>query len=889
MSTTIHLVSHTHWDREWYLTFQQFRLRLVDLIDHAMEMLENDPDFTHFHLDAQTIVLEDYLEIRPGARDRLAGHIAAGRLGVGPWYQLNDQFLTSAESTVRSLLIGSRIARDFGNCLSLGYLPDQFGNISQMPQIFQGFGIDNAIVGRGYQIVEDRKLEFWWEAPDGSRVLASRLAYWYNNAQYIPTDAVEAAPYVFYLARTIAEKSATGHLLFLSGVDHLEPLPHIGRICREVDAVFAGKSSSPRIALGPMKNYTDAIRATSQNAELQVKHGELREDRGGSCLAGTLSSRMYLKQMNHAAESALEHYVERLSAFATACGAAYPFDQLRYAWKLLMHNHPHDSICGCSVDQVHREMIPRFDQVMQVTEELTERAIDGITGRDRRFGAPGEATNIVVINTLNWERTDPVQITLEFPLGPPKRGNPERDNTRTPKDFVLVDSERRQVPFAITSNQAAMRQVHNPHELNLDQWVQQIAIEFVAVDVPACGYTTYRLDWPERKPIQSAQTYTPARTDGCSYAFQDVGDVGDEYLYRRPAEDEVFTLSHTPITSVTANAVRHTTIREVEWLLPIAAEADGSRRSSERVSVPIRTEITRWAGVDREEITVHLTNTARDHRLRLLVGKEFASVPEEAQADGHFDVISRPLVHPLEPEGALPFHPQRLWTAITGIDGDGAMGERTLTVINKGLPEYEVTPRCVDNPLAGATIGVTLLRCVGQLSGRGDGPGLQTPDAQCLGSHTFEIATSLCWGDWQEGQVWKQARQFNFPLIAAQVSTVGLPDSQQFLTVEPSELVVSAIKRAEDRDSILVRFYNTVERELHGTVEWVGAIRQRLVNLDEEPQEDWQPWSCREMSVGPKKIITMEFERAPYEAPVGRNALPLGLTASLQESLPEVN
>ena len=196
MAHTLHVVSHTHWDREWYLTFQQFRMRLVDLIDHLLDLLDRDADFRSFHLDSQTIVLEDYLEIKPQNRQRLEKYIREGRIIVGPWYQLNDEFLTSGEATIRSLLMGMRIARQFGACGTIGYLPDQFGNLSQMPQIFRGFGIDHAVMGRGYQLVDDRKMEFIWEAPDGSQVTASLMAFWYNNAQHVPADPQEALGYI---------------------------------------------------------------------------------------------------------------------------------------------------------------------------------------------------------------------------------------------------------------------------------------------------------------------------------------------------------------------------------------------------------------------------------------------------------------------------------------------------------------------------------------------------------------------------------------------------------------------------------------------------------------------------------------------------------------------
>ena len=169
------VISHTHWDREWYMPLESMKLRLCDLIDRCLVILDEQPEYI-FHLDAQTVVLEDYLDIRPEMRDKLRKYISEERLMVGPWYLQNDYYLTSGESTVRNLLEGRRIAEAFGHCDTVGYAPDQFGNISQLPQILKGFGIDNFIFGRG---LDTRRpdgsvmpSEFIWEGADGTQALA---------------------------------------------------------------------------------------------------------------------------------------------------------------------------------------------------------------------------------------------------------------------------------------------------------------------------------------------------------------------------------------------------------------------------------------------------------------------------------------------------------------------------------------------------------------------------------------------------------------------------------------------------------------------------------------------------------------------------------------------
>ncbi|PIP13836.1 MAG: alpha-mannosidase, partial [bacterium (Candidatus Stahlbacteria) CG23_combo_of_CG06-09_8_20_14_all_40_9] len=168
----IHIVSHTHWDREWYLPYETMRLRLVDMMDTLLGIMDSDSDYRYFTLDGQTVVLEDYLEIRPEMREKLRNYIKDGRILVGPWYTLPDEFLVSGEALVRNLLLGHRIASDFGRVIETGYLPDMFGHISQLPQILCGFGISTAVLWRG---VGGEEAEYILQGPDGSEVFLCRL------------------------------------------------------------------------------------------------------------------------------------------------------------------------------------------------------------------------------------------------------------------------------------------------------------------------------------------------------------------------------------------------------------------------------------------------------------------------------------------------------------------------------------------------------------------------------------------------------------------------------------------------------------------------------------------------------------------------------------------
>src|SRR5258708_1086181 len=187
--STLLVVPHTHWDREWHQTFQQFRMRLVKCINHLLLILDTDPNFTNFMLDGQTILLDDYLEIHPEEAEHLLNYVRAGRLMIGPWYVQPDEFLVSGEAIIRNLLLGTRQAAPFGGAMLVGYVPDCFGHIAQLPQLLQGFGITNAVFWRGIP-PEVEESEFWWNAPDGSSVLAIYLdtEYGYSNARELPLE-----------------------------------------------------------------------------------------------------------------------------------------------------------------------------------------------------------------------------------------------------------------------------------------------------------------------------------------------------------------------------------------------------------------------------------------------------------------------------------------------------------------------------------------------------------------------------------------------------------------------------------------------------------------------------------------------------------------------------
>ncbi len=444
---TIHLISHTHWDREWYRTFQQFRLRLVHLVDGLLDILASDRDYKHFMLDGQTIVLDDYLLMRPEAESTLTRLIRSGRVLIGPWHILPDMFLVSPEAHIRNLLAGDRNARCFGPKMNIGYMPDSFGHIGQMPQILQGFGIDNACLWRG---LDDQPAEFWWQAPDGTRVLMLYLRDSYSNgASLNASNPAQFTDQIQQAADSLAPHSSawnltpdTSHLLVMFGTDHMEPPAETSKAVKAANKGLKGY----RLVHSTLPTYLAAVKSKveSRKSDIPTVVGELRSSKRSHLLPGVLSTRMWIKQRNHASENLLEKWAEPFSTFATHLTpdtGTRDTEILRQAWLLLLQNHPHDSICGCSIDQVHDEMRPRFDQVEQIGEEITRQSLEVLAAQVDTSHDTSSLATLVVFNPLSATRTDVVSAELSLPTGI--------------SDFEIFDKAGNTIPHQSASGQTA--------------------------------------------------------------------------------------------------------------------------------------------------------------------------------------------------------------------------------------------------------------------------------------------------------------------------------------------------------------------------------------------------------------------------------------------------
>ena len=333
---TLHIIPHSHWDREWYMGFERHRMRLVELFDTLIRVMEENPDYTYYHMDGQYVVIQDYLEVRPQMKDRLLALIRADRIQVGPWYVLQDEYLTSGESNVRNMLYGIRLCRELGaDPVMTGYFPDAFGNISQVPQILHGFGIDNAAFGRGVsEVGADNAIgvkrnpsEWRWRSPDGSEVVGVMFAHWYHNAMELPTDKEKLAPRLETLIRDCEASAYTPHLLGLNGCDHEPVQTDLPEAIKAANELLAGQDITVRQS--NFKEYVAAVKPYA--ASFPQVTGELNGQgtNGMHLLINTASTHIPLKQRNHRGQNLLTQQAEPISVLAAREGDTYRDDMVK--------------------------------------------------------------------------------------------------------------------------------------------------------------------------------------------------------------------------------------------------------------------------------------------------------------------------------------------------------------------------------------------------------------------------------------------------------------------------------------------------------------------------------------------------------------------------------
>ncbi len=902
-----HVLSNTHWDREWRYPFRSYQMDLVDFLDRLLDILDTQPEYRSFYLDSQTLLLEDYLNIRPENRERLVKHIKEGRLEIGPWYTLPDCWGCPGEALVRNLLFGHRDSATLGGTVKVGYTPFSNGQISQMPQLYRGFGIDSILFYRGIG-KHIAPSDFIWKGPDGSWLYAFRFGdyarynYYYlvyrngvfgrttaqRDFHWNPTEipyhvANEQAQDRQYgwidqklglhrdmlpdavedIFKMTAPDAQTSELLYMMGHDHsFAAKEEISLIKALVEQVGP---EGEHIFHSCLTDYMKAFREKAKDVSLKVVEGEMRhtlkEGLWTTLMALILSCRLYLKQRNAQISRMVLDGAEPLTAMAWLTGSAYPTRFLEIAWRQILINHAHDAIGGCSVDKVHRAMLTRWDEVETIADELVRRSMRDVVSRINGSMLNTDDLQLTIFNTLPFKRTALAELTIDIP---------ETDKVGA---FTIITTDGKTVTSQMLSAEPYSPTIESGYETTMPFNVMRHHIVVDCEELPACGWRVYAV----RAQKDSAKQDKPTMTNQIENEFlraevlpngtvtltdkttgrimkdllylEDSAEFGDPWNRKGPENDTpLFSKDSVKAdVTVTATGALFNSLR-IKYDFMIPSGRDGDQRSASKVKIPICFDLTLRKNEKRLDVKLTLDNKAKNHRLRLLMpsGVEGAT---HSYADGQFDVLERVITLPDATdwkEKPFPTHP--MWSFV-GVYAEG----KGFSVLEDGLTEYEI----IDD--APRTIAITLMRTFGTFV-----YGRPTPGSQCLGKHSYHFALIPHNDTWKSIDLPTTAKEWLTPIYALESTpTHGtLSTEMSMIDIKANGIQCSAIKQSEDKRSLVVRVYNPLSTERKAILT-VGTPIEKAALLTLEEKEI-EPLAISDnskitLTIQPKQIVTIRL------------------------------
>lgn len=905
---TMHLISGTHWDREWRHTAEQSKPRLVDLVESILNVLEKNDSYKSFCLDGGSVVIEDYLSVKPENKERLTKLIKAGRIQLVNWYTLPDMFTVAAESIIRNIKLGQSMAAEFGGTIKSGYTATSYGQTSQLPQIYSGFGITNAIFYRGTNKYFLKPL-FLWQSPDGSTIYTLRTfdevtrTNWFFYVHQLlvlgktarslsNTFKTEELPVHFCddrnyeRALTLLDEKADfdrnpqalktaletllnqampyqvgKHLLAMNMEDNDTPFEKLPEMVSALNAV----ADNVVIKQSTLDEYMASIIADTDSKLVPLHKGELRltavEPGFNGLLGATHSSRIKLKLLNDECENILLNHAEPLASFAFLLGIEYPKNFLDRAWRFLLQNQAHDSICGAAVDEAHENNLYNYSAARTIGTEIAARSAISL------FKNINTAQNFkegdfpfAVFNTLSFSRKRVAQFVLDLPQMGGSEGVADICSgagaaSKEVEYYDIVDDRGAIVDHVELSKEKI--QIGVERELDCKGIKQQMIRRrvLIPVELPGLGYRTYALrprgpqykkelaPGPDRLLLARENavlenehlkvTINPNGTFSLlhkktghlmenQHYFTDNGETGPAHMSIPPQRDNIVTsfCSCAAITMLESNPLRGCYRIDIELTVPAAATLDRRDRLTETRKIGISTWLTLEKDSRYLKLKTCLTNTARDHRLRV-------NFPTGIKTD-HIDVESAFAIEKRcvrwiptgdNSEKCYPFQPMQNFVDIS----DGHCG---LAFLSRGLREYEVKDD------AERTLAITLIRTQrAYMTANMD----MTPDefdkytgCHSFGRHEYHYALYPHVGNWQQAQVLQAAYDHKGDIDALQGvpnSHGMLPSTGNFLTVTPSDkLAISAIKLADDGTGLIIRLWNPSDKQVETKIDCLVSV-----------------------------------------------------------------
>ena len=879
MKRKIHVIPHSHWDREWYFTTSRSKVYLMKDLGDVLNTLENDPEFKYFMVDAQGSLLDDYIKWRPQDKERISKLVNDGRLVIGPWYTQTDQLVISGESIVRNMYYGMKRCESFGKYMNVGYVPDSFGQSGNMPQIYRQFGIEDTLFWRGVSDDMVKHTDYNWRGDDGSVVFTTQIPFGYYIGGNIPEEPEENEE--FWQKECLEKaggRSATRHIYFPNGFDQAPVRTNLPQLVKERNE----KDPENEYVISCIEDYIKDVK--SENPELEEVQGELVIAKHMRIHKSIFSSRSDLKVMNTQIQNYVTNVMEPLLTISYNLGNEYPHEAVAEIWKLLFENAAHDSIGSCISDTANEDVYVRYKQARDIAVNLVE-----LHSRLIATNVKNDADmTFTAINTLPQKRKDTVIVKTYVPGG----------------KFAIIDEKGNDVDYTIIKSRDLTDYVLSQtimldpsRKFYVPDQVLEVTMAIKANDVPALGYVQYSIDTQKDshketadKKVLENKYYTIEVEENGSLTFVDKannvtyknqgilvenGDDGDSFNYSPPRKDmEVFSNESKCTVKISGSDIYDQAEIHFDMVVP----ADLDERAEGKVSVTMLVDMTVALRKDSKVIdfNVKVDNKGLSHRLCVLFDSQIVSAFN--YADQQFGLIKRPNYYEKEmklymesmnnktekkagiqelanwandqstwQEPPISIEPTQSYVSLT----DGKTG---IAVIPQGVREYEV--------LDDSKIRLTLFRTYGFMGkenliyrpGRASGERIiETPAAQLLKEMEFNFGFTSYAGDINDSDIDTLAKQYNTNLevytyaeflngrlIFSQREIEGQNAKIHSLFETEGNLVVSAVKKAEEDDGYIIRLYNGKDhKDLDDKIKFNFDIKEAYyTNLKEEKTEE---------------------------------------------------
>ena len=839
---TVHLIQHTHWDREWYFTENDSQALLYYFMADLLQRLEADETLGPFMLDGQTVVLEDYFQLAPENRERVQALVAAGRLLIGPWYTQTDFLVVGAESITRNLLLGTLDCEKMGPRMAVGYIPDSFGQSAQLPMFLNQFAIEHAVIWRGWSEYDSENSEFCWRSQDGSCVTTAVLPQGYGCAKWLPTEPEQAWPRLSAILEKQGLFSRSSQLLLPNGNDQS---PFEYGVPAMLEALNA-RQNHYHFIRSDFKRYFTAL--AQSGTPLDTFEGELLSPKYMRIHSGIFSTRMDIKQANARLENFLSRQLEPLLSVAWRLGLPYPQQAVEAIWREMMKSHAHDSIGGCNSDRVNAMVKARLLSGQEKASQLYELNMQMLA---KGISAQQQGKKILVFNALPYTRDGLVALTLYLPGA----------------DFRIVDGDGQTCRWQILRETSQDMSVIVQELSNSSEAVfyRKCEILLEASALPACGYTTFYLQegracdfaapssadsalenpWL-RLTLEQGRIVLLDKRSGKRWAdliqLVDGGDAGDTYNYSPPEIDWRISAEGALVSVAWQQGALADTLA-LSWSIaaPLTLEDRLRRQRNARLDVNMLITLEHQRPV--LDVQVHVNNTLRDHRLQV-------EIPTDIAQSVHFADQPFGLIHRDNRPSTLDVWQQENWseapTALWPMQSLVMMhdGQQGMSVVTEGLREYEIPE---ERP---SVLAITLLRSVGWLGkagmpwrpGRASGMALPSPDSQIAGEFTARFAL-IPLHDGESPNFWREVEAWRTPAIGwldsgwARFKTN--PSEQTFpaaysLLRWDTALHFSTLKKAQYEEALILRGWNPGSQPVSSlTPETVDDLCE--VTLAEQP------------------------------------------------------